>query len=80
MANDTSKTNVYWNNLIEFEILELKFSVTDGIINENTNVNCGLYRIMDNFSVFDICLLKKIHCYDQNKMHLKLYQNKRSLT
>jgi hypothetical protein len=51
LVDDTSKTSVYLKNLIELEIVEREFSVSDGI-KEKANTNRGLYRLTDNFFRF----------------------------
>ena len=51
LVDDTSKTSVYLKNLIELEIIEREFSVSDGI-KEKANTNRGLYHLTDNFFRF----------------------------
>lgn len=51
LVDDTSKTSVYLKNLIELEIVEREFSVSDGI-KEKANTNRGLYHLTDNFFRF----------------------------
>lgn len=51
LIEDTSKTSVYLKNLIELEIVEREFSVSDGI-KERANSSRGLYRLTDNFFRF----------------------------
>ena len=51
LVDDTSKTSVYLKNLIELEIMEWEFSVSDGI-KEKANTNRGLYHLTDNFFRF----------------------------
>lgn len=50
LVDDTSKTSVYLKNLIELEIVEREFSVSDGI--KKANTNRGLYHLTDNFFRF----------------------------
>lgn len=51
LVDDTSKTSVYLKNLIELEIVEREFSVSNGI-KEKANANRGLYHLTDNFFRF----------------------------
>lgn len=48
---EKSKLRVYLKNLIDLEIVEREFSVSDGI-KERANSNRGLYRLTDNFFRF----------------------------
>ena len=51
LIDDTSKTSVYLKNLIELEIVEREFSISEGT-KERANTNRGVYRITDNFFRF----------------------------
>ena len=51
LIDDTSKTSVYLKNLIELEIVEREFSISEGT-KERANSNRGFYRITDNFFRF----------------------------
>lgn len=48
---EKSKLSVYLKNLIDLEIVEREFSVSDGI-KERANSNRGLYKLTDNFFRF----------------------------